>query len=251
MKSYGSFAEIYDELMDDFDYERWAEYYISLISRDGKLPKKVCECACGTGSLTIPIAASGISLIGADLSEDMLRVAADKARKAGQQIRFICQDMRELTLPSRVDAVLCTCDGLNYLTEPDGAARFFHAANAALKPGGRLAFDISSAYKLEKVLGSAFYGEERDDVAYLWSNSWDAAARTVTMDLTFFQREADGRYRRFSEQHIQRAYTREELTKLLTEAGFEDIRVYADMTYEEPTDETLRLHFIANKRSRP
>ena len=51
----------------------------------------------------------------------------------------------------------------------------------ALRPGGGLFFDVSTAHKLRDVLGNAFFGEERDDVCYLWQNRYDGAARTVEM----------------------------------------------------------------------
>ena len=51
---YQAFAELYDELMDDVDYESWADYYTRLLSIYGIRNGKICECACGTGGLTIP-----------------------------------------------------------------------------------------------------------------------------------------------------------------------------------------------------
>ena len=72
--------------------------------------------------------------------------------------------------------------------------RFFTAAFDALKSGGVLAFDISSRHKLENVLGNGFFGEERDDAAYLWQNSLDAQKHIVDMDITFFVQERGGLY---------------------------------------------------------
>ena len=52
---YTQFAELYDELMSDVDYNAWAEDYASLMRLYGIRDGNVCECACGTGSLTIPL----------------------------------------------------------------------------------------------------------------------------------------------------------------------------------------------------
>ena len=52
MSTYGAFAEIYDVLMDDFDYPAWADYYLTLLERAGVKPSTMCDCACGTGSLS-------------------------------------------------------------------------------------------------------------------------------------------------------------------------------------------------------
>ena len=245
MSAYGAFASLYDQLMDDFDYPAWAKYYLELISRMGGKPKLLCDCACGTGSLTVQFAARGLRVTGVDLSGEMLEIAADKARKNGVQAMFVRQDMSCLKLPRPVDALVCGCDGVNYLLTDDRVEAFFRSAYAAIKPGGVLAFDVSSAHKLQNVLGNGFFGEERDDVAYLWSNKWDPEKQTVQMDLTFFSREENGLYRRFTENHVQRAHDPANLSRILEKCGFKNINIYGDRTFESPAADELRIHIAA------
>lgn len=245
---YDDFAGVYDTLMDDYDYDAWSAYYLSLIREElGQLPARAAECACGTGSLTVRFAGSGMRMIGVDLSAAMLRRAEEKARKWGVEAAFVRQDMRKLTLPRRVGAVLATCDGVNYLTTPVDVKSFFKAAHDALLPGGVLCFDCSSRHKLETVMGDAFFGEERDGIATLWQNSLNRDTHVLTMDVTFFVREADGRYRRFREQHHQRAHAGRELETWLREAGFESVRAYGEMRRDAPRDEDIRIHYTARK----
>ena len=248
MESYGEFAEVYDRLMDDFDYPAWAEYYLELIARAGVKVRRMCDCACGTGSMTIQFAKKGITVTGMDLSREMLEVAAVKARRAAQKIMFTAQDMTKLELPRPVDAIVCACDGVNYLTETGATEMFFRAAYAAIKPGGCLAFDISSRYKLENVVGNGFFGEERDDVAYIWSNRLNAETHIVEMDLTFFVEQENGLYRRFEEKHRQRAHSAEEIVKALEESGFSDIKVYGNMNFDAPAADEQRIHFTAIRK---
>ena len=247
MAAYSAFAEIYDALMDDVDYTGWADYYLSLVRRAEVVPAQLCDCACGTGALSVPFASHGIRVTGVDLSGEMLRMAQRRARQAGVQVMFVQQDMRMLRLPRPVDAMVCGCDGVNYLLDDDALRAFFKSAHAAIRPGGALAFDVSSAWKLEHVLGNSFFGEERDDIAYLWSNAFDPDGRTVTMDLTFFVRETDGRYRRFSEVHTQKAHDAGHLTELLEASGFELLGSFGDRTFEEPQPEEQRIHFLARR----
>ena len=144
MDSYGEFAVVYDRLMDDFDYPRWAEYYLKIIGETGVKIRRICDCACGTGSMSVEFAKRGITVTGVDISDDMLRLANIKARRNAQKIVFACQDMAQLTLPRPVDAIICACDGVNYLTTDEALSGFFRSAHAAIKDGGCLAFDISS-----------------------------------------------------------------------------------------------------------
>ena len=243
MEAYASFAAVYDRLMDDFDYPAWAAYYLALLRRAGVEPRALCDCACGTGSLSLEFARAGIQVTGVDVSPEMLEVASAKARSAGLQIRYVCQDMARLQLPRGVDALVCGCDGVNYLTTDNRVRAFFRAARAALRPGGALAFDVSSPHKLRDVLGNAFFGEERDDVAYLGQNSLEGDV--VTMDLTFFLREPDGRYRREAEVHRQRAHEPEALARMLAECGFGKIEIFGDQSFAAPGPEEMRIHLLA------
>ena len=155
--------------------------------------------------------------------------------------------MKKLTLPRRVGAVLATCDGVNYLTTPEDVRAFFSAAYRNLLPGGALCFDCSTRHKLEDVMGDAFFGEERDGTAVLWQNKLNQAEHLLAMDVTFFVREEDGRYRRFREQHHQRAHSEAELTQWLAETGFEDVRTYGEMRLDAPKKNDLRIHITAKK----
>jgi len=245
MPAYGSFAGIYDALMDDVDYDGWADYYLRLISHGARAPRTLCDCACGTGSMSVRFAGRGLRVTGVDLSGDMLEQAQAKARQHGVQVMFVRQDMCALSLPRPVDAVVCACDGVNYLLDDDRLGLFFDSVHRSLRPGGAFAFDISSAWKLKNVLGNGFFGEDRGDVAYLWANRFDESAQTVSMDLTFFEREADGRYRRFDELHVQKAHEPDHLKAMLEGAGFVDVKIYGDRTLEPPEPDAQRIHMLA------
>ena len=246
MDAYRGFAAVYDLLMDDFDYPAWAAYYLALLKRAGIEPRTLCDCACGTGSLSVEFARGGLRVTGVDVAPEMLEAAAEKARKRGAQVQFVCQDMTKLRLPRPVDAIVCGCDGVNYLTGDAQLRAFFRAAHDALRPGGALAFDISSPYKLRHVLGDNFFFEERDEAAYLWQNSLEGDI--VTMDLTFFLRESDGRYRRVAETHRQRAHEPEGLVHILSECGFEGIEIFGDKSFAAPEPEEKRVHLLAVRK---
>ena len=79
--AYEYLAGCYDRFTADVNYPRWADYLEKHFSRS-KLPiHTVLDLACGTGSLTCELAGRGYEMIGADLSEEMLAQAAEKARE--------------------------------------------------------------------------------------------------------------------------------------------------------------------------
>jgi len=241
---YGNFAGLYDPLMKDVDYDRWAEYVASFLP-GGSL--RIADCACGTGEITLRLAKRGHILTGVDISEDMLRVASEKARKAALKIPFICQNMTKLALHRPQDAIVCACDGVNYLDSLEDAEKFFAAAYAALKPKGLLLFDVSSKYKLEKVLDCNTFAEDDGERAYIWKNCYDPESRLVSMELSFYEKQGD-MYRRFEEKHIQRAHEKDELIAAMERAGF-DAHGYGFLTKDAPKAEDLRIQFIGRKKA--
>jgi len=244
---YTAFASVYDRLMDNVDYDKWAQHYAYLLSSAGVRYGRVCECACGTGSLTVRLSKAGYQMTGVDLSQEMLSVAMEKARGAGVTVPFVRQDMCKLQLHRRQDAILCTCDGLNYLTTPDRVRKFLAAAYAALKPGGVLALDLSTPYKLSQILGNNTLGCQDEDVSYVWQNTYHARNRTVDLQLSIFVRQADGSYARFEEKQTQRAHTMDEVQKYLEKAGFTSIRFYGGEARRAPKEGDQRWHVRAVK----
>jgi len=244
---YGDFALVYDRLMADVDYAAWGAHYLALLRErgvpDGAL---VLEAACGTGSLSLRLARH-YALLPGDISEAMLSVAAKKARDAGLRLTFTKQDMRSLRAHKQVDAIVSGCDGVNYLLTPAALGAFLKSANASLKPGGCLAFDVSSPDKLRRVLGGAPQLLRGEDICYIWENAWDEARGLLHLSLSIFVEEAPGSYRRIEEEQTQRAWTQQELTAAMTEAGFTGVRCYANFSLEPPLPASQRLHFSAVK----
>ena len=242
---YQDFAEVYDSLMGDVDYNGWADFYCRIMNIYGLKEGRICECACGTGNLTLPLYRRGFSMTGVDMSQEMLFQAAQKARKAGAAIPFVCQDMRKLTLHRQMDAVLATCDGVNYLLRDEDALAFFQAAYRALRPGGGLFFDVSTPWKLKESLGNRIICEDREDITYMWQNRFSEKTGIVNMHLCIFVRQKDGSYRRMDEEQKQRAHTAESLTALLRKAGFSQISVYGNDRPAAPAAHEMRWHFAA------
>ncbi len=249
---YTDFALVYDRLMNDVPYQEWARYYAGLLGLYGVGPGARCvECACGTGSLTIPLARIGYSMTGMDLSADMLNLAQQKARNQGVMIPFIRMDMRKLAVQRPVDAVLATCDGPNYLTAPSDLTAFFASAYSALKPGGVLAFDVSTPFKLANQLGDKLFTSSQDDLVYVWQGEYTEKQRILDIHLDIFAEAQPGLYRRIQEDQRQRAYTIQELRGALAKANFSDIRVFGDRTLTEPAENELRWHVTAQRSTEP
>jgi 2-polyprenyl-3-methyl-5-hydroxy-6-metoxy-1,4-benzoquinol methylase len=104
---------------------------------------RVLELACGSGRLTIPIAQSGVDIVGADLSASMLETARAKAQRAGVNVQFFQADMRDFELPGPFSTILIPGNSLLHLFTADDLIQCFRNVRRHLAPNGRLIFDIS------------------------------------------------------------------------------------------------------------
>jgi len=244
---YDGFAKVYDRFIGR-DHTSWADYlqWLYIAHGHGGL-LRITDAACGAGGVTIPLAQMGHTLVGADASEEMLALAAQKARQAGVRIPFVCQTLQELAPHRRQDVINCTNDGVNYLSSPEDVQAFFAAAYRSLNRGGLLTFDISSRYKLEQILAGHTYGETDEQFVYLWENAYDPQSALLEMTLTFFSTENGTDYRRGNEVHIQRAHTENEITGWLKDCGFGEVFAYDAFTQLPVKPDSERIQFVAVK----
>ena len=250
---YRAIAGVYDRLNAEVDYAGWADFVESCFSRYlEKKPSLLLDLACGTGSMTLALAARGYDMIGVDGSMDMLSVAYERKMDADADgVLFLCQDMRDFELYGTVEAVTCCLDSVNYLLSEQDVARCFSCVHNYLDDGGLFLFDVNTPYKFKHVYGdNAYILEDHDEDGECrafcgWQNFYDESTRLCTFELSLFEKCEDGRYERADEQQCERCYTREELTRLLEAAGFEVLGCFGDFDFGEPRPDCERYYFAA------
>ena len=66
MEKYTFFADYYDVLTENVDYESRADYFLEILKKHNHEPKEVLDLACGTGSFTIELKKRNIDVFGID-----------------------------------------------------------------------------------------------------------------------------------------------------------------------------------------
>ncbi len=249
MDAYTSFASVYDEFMDNVPYEEWAEYLCGLLKEYGVKDGLVLDLGCGTGSLTELLARKGYDMIGVDNAEDMLQIAMEKRGESGLDILYLLQDMREFELFGTVAAVVSICDSMNYLTEYEDLVETLRLANNYLDPQGVFIFDLNTVHKYRDVIGDNTIAEAREECSFIWNNSYDEESQINEYELTLFIQEEDGLYRRYDENHYQRAYTLDEVRCAVEESGMELVAVYDAFTREPAREDSERVYVIAREKA--
>lgn len=246
MNSYNNFAYIYDRLMyKDINYNHLADYIENIFDYYDKSPDIVCDLACGTGNVTIPLSMRGYDMIGVDKSCSMLNCAREKAANKSCDILFLNQDLSKLDLYGSAGAFLCMTDGINYMTVPANVKRLFTRIKSCfLDTGGIFIFDISSRYKLKNVLGNNTFLHDDGKIFYTWENRYFEKSNLCRMDLSFFVKSKCG-WKRFDELHVQRAHSEKEIIYVLKQAGFTHVDIFSPYTFNKPSKEEDRIVFAA------
>lgn len=130
------------------DYETWSAhmtedvpFYVGLALEAGDGP--LVELAVGNGRVAVPVArATGRTVIGIDTSPAMLELAVAAARDAGVSLELGLGDMRDLSLDEPAALIYCPFRALLHLPTWADRRRTFERVAAALRPGGRFAWNV-------------------------------------------------------------------------------------------------------------
>lgn len=257
-EGYEAIARVYDRLNAQIDYVAWADFAEACFDRFlKKRPELVLDLACGTGSMTLALAAKGYDMIGIDGSADMLSEAYNRAENNAQTL-FLQQDMRAFELYGTVGAVTCCLDSINYLLSEEDLLRCFSCVHNYLDPDGIFLFDVNTPYKFHHIYGNNAYvledelvwdsgmeTEERAAVYCGWQNEFHTESGICDFDLSIFEELPNGSYRRADEHQQERCYALDTLNGNLKKAGFLPLGVWSDFSFSAPDDTSERWYLAA------
>ena len=236
---YTQLAGVYDEIYQTlFDYDKEYAVYQGFLSK--YQAQSILEIGCGTGHLAKRFIANGYDYLGLDLNQEMLDIAAqnmsqnDKNTEGGY---FQQADMRNFQMSQTFDTVLITGRTISYLLTNVDILSCFQSIKRCLKPNGLLIFDAIDAVPLfnafEKVakttLETTFKNNhyKRNSICNPnlltgWTWDWSSA---------YFQKQNDDYVEIGQDFATLRAFTKDEMTLLLTMSGFTLCTIVDKETY--------------------
>ena len=193
-----SFANIYDQLMADIDFNEIYDFIKPFI----KDKKTLLDAGCGSGYLTELYARDFITTA-IDLDEDMLYLARTKLEQANLKADFYLHDLND-ELSIKYDVITMLFDVVNYFEDPK---KMFINLYKALNDEGILIFDI---YKEEMLDSYKNYEEiETDPFNYVWKI--DVKGQKIEHEINAFD-EID--------RVIQYIYSKSYYVAVLKQIGF-------------------------------
>ncbi len=222
------------------DYDRWAAHmtedvawYVEL-AREADEP--IVELAVGSGRVAIPIAReTGKRVIGIDRSPEMLAIARERA--AGLPVELHEGDIREFGVPKPVDLVICPFRSLLHLPTWRDKRLVFERVAAALRPGGRFAWN---AFAFSPMIAAQLHDRRLEHADGFWELAHYVPADS-RMELTRGRRD---------ETHGTLSIwwvTKSEWEGLIEVAGLETEALYGGFRREPFDDDSLEFVWVARK----
>jgi len=235
---YAFVADLYDYVVPYRDRPD-LEFYIEAARESGG---PVLEIGCGTGRVLIPIARSGIEILGLDLSPQMLSVCKQRLSQEPKEVQSLAQlveaDMRDFELGRVFNLVTTPFRPFQHLTTMEDQLACLRCIHRHLAAGGRLILDLfnpSMTALTSEDLGEEI-GEEppfttpdgRRVVRRHQVLSRDYFKQIVHSELIYYVTHPNGDKERLVHAFPFRYLFRFEVEHLLVRSGFEVEHVYAD-----------------------
>lgn len=226
MQPYEMMSTVYDELINDVDYQAWINYIQEVLSRQRARPYKVLEIGAGTGNMTRHLLALSMHITIVEPSGAMLSVLQSKYIDDMKSLAFFNAELSVLETQQQYDAAFAFLDVLNYI-EPHQLRTYFKKLHQLLKPNALCFLDWSTPYKLAHIIGDATFAENHEDFAYIWENTYDQQSGQLHFEFTVFSENADGSYQKNVEYHTQYAHDEAHI-KLAYKGLFDDVESCGD-----------------------
>jgi SAM-dependent methyltransferase len=201
-------------------------------------PMPLLDLCCGSGRHALRFAEAGVPPVGLDYSAPQLALA----RRLNPCLRLVRGDMRRLPFADGCfKTIVNFFTSFGYFVQEADNRAVVGEIERVLKRGGRFLCDT---FGLDYVL-ARLVGEERrstEDRQYRIRRRWNGKTRRIEKDIEV---RRGGTIERFRES--VRAYTRDELTGLLTAAGLAVEAVWGDFDGCPAGADSPRLIVLARK----
>ena len=209
-------------------------FYCDLAKRAGG---PVLEIACGSGLVTLPVAAQGLEVTGLDLARPMLEHAHKKSEARGLNIRWVEGDARSFDLGEQFRFILVTGNAFQAFLRREDQEDLLASVKRHVAPGGVFAFETRnpSGHDLTGQSGEEFdqsyISVQGYQVSVSSTQTYDPIAQVIYW--TSYRRWNDGEHDHEKETHIACRFTHpQELEALLHYNGFQILQQYGNWHQE-------------------
>jgi SAM-dependent methyltransferase len=246
----------YDSIAAIYDLYVTADYDVPFfLSETAKTNGPILELMAGTGRLSIPIAATGVSLTCVDSSRAMLDVLSRKLEARGLEADIHCADVRRLNLPARFELAILPFQSFMEIIDEGDQRAALRAVFDRLDPGGRFICTLHNpAVRRSQVDGSLrLVGSFPHENGTLVVSGFEHGGRPIVKRLQFFEFFADdGRLQRKQVLAMEFAFIeRQAFQTMAQQAGFQSAQLYGnyDRTPFDPEISPVMIWVLTKEKA--
>lgn len=246
---YSSLAEIYDSLMENVDYEIWADYIDEIIMNHHPKARDLLELACGTGTMALSLEELGYyNITATDGAPAMIQRALKKQAEADSEIDFRVTDFLDIRLDQSFDVVFMVFDSINYLHKKEEIWRLFGQVSKVLKEDGIFIFDFTTPRNSRQAIRVLNNKSGRIDkfTRFHRESSYNAKDRIHTNRFHIEKINVDGKGKRvmMEETHQQKIYTFEQMMDFIDQSEFSLVEAYDGFELKPAHEKSLRITMV-------
>lgn len=243
MKAFERYAEYYDLIYQDKDYERECDFIEDIFRRFSSDPvRTVLDGGCGAGGHAIPLARRGYLITGIDNSEIMLKRAKKKAVESDLSLDFHLRDLRQFDLVKKFDACICMFAVMDYITETEDVLETLKSIRRHLNSGSLFIFDFWNGLAVLRILPAVrvqVVEDEKVRIIRIAEPELDAFNHLCRVRYRLLVNQGSALIDDIIETHAIRYYFPQEITHYLKETGFEVLRICPFLGVDGKVDENV------------
>ena len=137
--NFNRYAEYYNLIYDRKNYSKEADFIDKIIRKNNPTSKTLCDLGCGTGKYSICLENKGYSVLGIDLSEEMIRIAKNYEHK---NLIFLEGNIINFSLKRSFDVIVAMFDVVSYINSNDDFLKMLSSVRGHLNEEGIFIFDF-------------------------------------------------------------------------------------------------------------
>jgi len=253
MDFYDALADDYEALTAESDRRPAAGRFVQELTGRFHIESAV-DAACGTGLYALELAKLGVRVVAADISSGMLKSAARSAVAGGigdEVCTWVRAPMQELS--SRVsgdkDAVVCMGNSIPHLLNDVDLKSTVEGFAALLKPFGVAVIHLLNYARVlaarERIVGVTRSGPKQ------YVRFYDFRDELIDFNVLDIEWRDGGRCSHKLITTPLRPYQSGDLIDALAAGGFENIRAFGDLQFNEFDAEASDTLLLAATKKRP
>lgn len=217
---YKNFAKIYDLFMEICNYGDWNNQVYTLAEKYNKKSGTLLDIGCGTGEVILR-ALDRYRCTGIDISPEMLRIAEKKLKN--KNVLLFQGDMAYFNLQSKFDVCISLFDTVNHLLTLEDLVDHFHCVREHLVDDGIYIFDVVDRNFMDEMFPGGNFVDVRNKITTIWEHELEDGIDYI--DATYFVKNKQGSYDKYTEGYEKRVFTQEEIKNSLSEAQLEILEI--------------------------